>query len=228
MKNWFRPGRPGVALLVGGLALAGCGSVTDPEYTADDLPRFPATMLEALPIAQAAAEREGEGVRPTTFGGGFFVTDERGVARELSYRFRVFVDGQQRNVEVDLFEGLPRVRVTDPIGVIPVVPVEAIQDSDALVRKAIGEGILAGVTIPEFFAPYLAGRAAWPEPEAGSTDVPTEFASRVDFLELRRNDDTGDDIWWSTARFYFEPFTGEFLGSIVPDQPQVWSEQPTH
>jgi hypothetical protein len=54
----------------------------------------------------------------------------------------------------------------------------------------------------------------WPEPRPPTS--PDSVAWRVDFLEEDVFEQTRVSVYWSTARFYVQPLTGEMLGHVVP------------
>jgi hypothetical protein len=79
-----------------------------------------------------------------------------------------------------------------------------------------------GTVIPdaENYAARLLSIPVWPEP--GPSSTPHTIAWRVDFLVQLPNAQ-GAPVWFSVARFYVEPWDGQFLGSpIVPQNPELY------
>jgi hypothetical protein len=120
---------------------------------------------------------------------------------------------------VHLIHSLPWTLDT-PVSEPPPVLVPGLLDSDDVIGVCLD---LAGQlnaavpgTIPAatHFAARLSGTRVWPEPIAGG--VPTDVAWRVDFLELdERSPSDSTPVWWSLARFYIQPGSGQFLGPPI-------------
>jgi hypothetical protein len=124
---------------------------------------------------------------------------------------------------VNLIGGIPWTSETIVQSIDPVfVGFNQFLDSDAAVAEALqraDELNLAhptgdSIPIPDIFAARLASVAAWPEPRPN--DAPDSIAWRVDFLEEDLFESTRSPVYWSTARFYVQPRTGEVLGHVVP------------
>ncbi len=196
-------------------ALSGCGSDSPLEYGADAL-ILPATLGEALPLALSEARAEEEGAYVTRLGGGFTVMDEGGRGPNHTFIFHARAGrGVLRRITVHLFHGSPWVDVvTVPEAPAPFDSTELVLDSDDVVERAIQLAPQHGIALTPAFAARLSAVPVWPEPE-NATDVSTNVAWRVDFLVLQPLGNTS--VYFSAARFYFDPTDAELLGP--PEEP---------
>jgi hypothetical protein len=213
----------GLALLAAG---AGCSSDSPAGLTDDAMP-LPATLFEAMTLAQAEARRWSENAQVARIGGGFTVMDAEGRARDHTFVWFAR-DGQiRRRLDQHLFSGVPwqiDQRVSEPD---PPLDLSLYLDSDVMVPAAINvaeeinaQAMTDSIPITESFSARLSSRPAWPEPVGGvSAD---SVAWRVDFLELAPSPTNGTLVWWSTARFYFDPRTGELYEAVVPNQRELY------
>jgi hypothetical protein len=213
-------GRRALALgaACGALALGGC-SDTPFEYS-DDAMRLPSTLKDALPLATSAARARAPGAFVTRMGGGFTVMDDRGRASDHSFVFHAREGQAKIKITVHLIHGSPWVQ--DEI--VPDIPRPFADstlalDSDGVVERAVQLAPSHGVDVPERFAARLSTTPSWPEPH-DVTQTGDVIAWRVDFLVLQPIG--GSTVYFSAARFYFDPVTGEELGVVVPPQPELY------
>jgi hypothetical protein len=214
--------RRGAALALLALAALPACSENEFEYSGEAM-ILPATLFEGLPLADATAREWAENAHVVRLGGGFTVMDSLGRARNHTYHYNARIGFSSRKLTVNVIGGIPWTAETfvqsiDP----PFVGFEHFLDSDAAVAEALrrADELNAGhptgdsIPIPEIFAARLASVAVWPEPRP--PESPDSVAWRIDFLEEDIFDPTGVPVYWSTARFYVQPRTGEMLGSVVP------------
>jgi hypothetical protein len=206
---------PRFAALVVSLVLVGCGS-DDPIEYGDDALLLPATLGEALPLATSEARAREEGAYLTRLGGGFTVLDEGGQGANHTFVFHTRATrGVLRRITVHLFHGSPWVDVvTVPEAPPPFDAAELSLDSDAVVERAIQLAPIYAVALAPAYSARLSTVPSWPEPES-VTDVGTDVAWRVDFLVLQPIGNT--TVYFSSARFYFDPESGDLLGP--PEHP---------
>jgi hypothetical protein len=209
------------ALLAGVLlALQGCASDAPFEYGEDAL-LLPATLGDALPLAEAQARAEYPNAYLTRMGGGFTVEDEQGRSHNHSFIFHARVGPSRYQIDVHLIHGSPWVQTrteTDPPP--PFAEADLVLDSDGVVTRAIQLAPLNGVPLTGVYSARLSTTPAWPEPE-NVNDPGDRIAWRVDFLVLQPSGAT--TVYFSTARFYFDPRTGDLLGSpVVPSDPELY------
>lgn len=213
--------------------VAGC-SQKELEYSESAL-LLPGTLFDGLTLADAVARDWSENAHLVRLGGEFAVMNERGEARNHSYVYDArFGPATTRRLTVHLVAGMPWSQDT-PVATIdpPFVDFPSLLDSDAVVgaaldwARAINADHPDSIPIPEIFAASLASVATWPERRSGSP--PESVAWRVDFVEEDiYSPPSGPDVlvYWSLARFYFQPATGDTLGHVVP--PGGREIYPTH
>lgn len=218
--------RPLLATLLA-LALAGCGEDT-PFEVGDDALVLPSTLQEALPLATARARAVADGAYLTRMGGGFSVMDATGRGSSQSFLFHARVGPQSyRRITVHLVHGSPWVQdavVAAPDVPGPFDPQELVLDSDGVVQRTVQ--LLPGypaVAPAEAFSARLSSVPAWPEPSSVG-QIGTAVAWRVDVLVLQEIPGSeGPPVYFSAARFYFDPETAELLGDpVIPEQPELY------
>jgi hypothetical protein len=214
-----------VRALAIGVALTGASGClsTDPsaQYSRGAI-ILPATLLEAYSLAEELALDWSPNAFVTSLGGGFTVMDETGGARNHSFVFHARDRFTHRRLTVHLFGGSPWM-IDAAVGPPPArfVDFEEMIDSDVAVAAAINLAELANsvtpdsISVPEEFAARLLSTSVWPEAAPGDQVAANTVAWRVDFLELDVLEQTEVPVYWSTARFYFDPYTGELLGEPV-------------
>jgi hypothetical protein len=156
-------------------------------------------------------------------GGGFTVMNSLGEARNHTYHYNARIGFSMRKLTVDLIGGIPWTVESTVTSLDPqFVGFAQFMDSDAAVAAALrrADELNAAhptgdsIPIPDIFAARLASVKVWPEPRPPAT--PDSVAWRIDFLEEDIFDPTQVPVYWSTARFYVQPRTGEMMGHVVP------------
>jgi hypothetical protein len=211
LRSWIAP------LLA--LAVTGCGSDTPFSYSEDAL-ALPGTIFDALPLATAQARAESPGAYVARMGGGFTVMDDQGRAWNHSFLFYAHEGRILRKITVHLIHGSPWVMAeTVPEVPRPFADSTLALDSDSVVKRAVQLAPSHGLTLPSHYAARLSTVPAWPEPQDASQtgDV---IAWRVDFLTLQPI--SGSTVYFSAARFYFDPVTGEELGVVISNPPELY------
>ncbi len=202
-----------IALAVG-LLLGGCAEETPLEYGHDAL-LLPATLQDALPLALAQARQVAPGAYVTRLGGGFSVMDAAGRGSSHSFVFHARVAPQTfRRITVHLVHGSPWVSdvpVPPPDAPAPFEPEELVLDSDSVVERTVQLAPSYGVLPADAYAARLSAVPAYPEPPGAAASL---VAWRVDVLVLREAGD-GPPVYFSAARFYFDPGTAELLDDPV-------------
>jgi hypothetical protein len=217
----------------------GCG---DEFSTSENALLLPASLLEAYSVALAVANDWADDIFVRTpggggynfvqsAGGGYAVMDAQGRSHNHSFQFHsVQMD---RRLTVHLFEGIPWTQdVGDAIPPPPIfvnfVPYEQLLDSDVIVPAAIERAAAINTQFPDSipsatdYAARLLSIPTWPEPE-NVTDEPDSVAWRVDFLIQQEYTGAGGVTYFSNARFYIHPITGQHLGApVVPDVPELY------
>jgi hypothetical protein len=208
---------PAVAALLGGA----CASETPVEYGSDPI-LLPATLGDALPLAEDLARDLAERPYVTRLGGGLAVMDSEGRAWNHSFVFHAR-EGPSilRKITVHLVHGIPWVDVVTVSDAPPPFPPALLGlDSDGVVARAIQLAPQYGLDLPAAYAARLSVVPAWPEPETVD-DQAEEVAWRVDFLKLTPIE--GTSVWFSTARFYFDPVTAEpFDDPVIPEAAELY------
>lgn len=205
--------------LTAALCTAGCGD--DPASYSNDALLLPATVTEAYRFADALAHEWSPSAFVTSMGGSFAVMDSLGRARNHSFVFHAR-DGQiYRRLTIHLIEGTPWMQdMIVPEPPPPFVQVESLIDSDVAIGLALNLAQLVNeahpdsIPIPVEFAARLQSVPVYPEPGT-DPDPNTEVAWRVDFLELDVLESSNSLVYWSTARFYFDPYSGTLFGQPV-------------
>jgi hypothetical protein len=208
-------------------AAAGC-SDGNPASFSDTAVRLPATLKEALPLADTIAREWNPNAFVAALGGGFTVGDEEGRSRNHSFVYYArFGPTSLRKLTIDFINATPWTLETI-VGSAPFpFRDRAFLDSDDVVGVCRDLADLLnqnGTVIPaaEAYAPRLLSVAVWPEP--GPQTTPDTVAWRVDFLILTEGPQ-GAPVWYSVARFYVDPWDGQFLGSpVVPVQPELYRD----
>jgi hypothetical protein len=210
-------------------AIAPLGCSSDDYTVGEDSLVLPASLLEAYPVALARARDWSSDVFVQSAGGGFSVMDEHGVGRDHSYQFHS--RRQLKNLTVHLLGGIPWTQEeSDPIPPPPLfvnfVPYVQLLDSKDVVPQAVAEAGLINAAHPDSipvvtqYAARLLSIAVWPEAEYVGDPTPNVQAWRVDFLVQQLFG--GSTTYFSAARAYIHPVTGEMLGWVVPDQPELY------
>ncbi|HET9888445.1 MAG TPA: hypothetical protein VFR10_13140, partial [bacterium] len=219
--------RAALLALVVAIALWGC---SPDDYTVgDDSLVIPASLLDAYPVALARARDWSTDVFVQSAGGGFSVMDEHGVGRDHSYQFHS--RRQLKNLTVHLLGGIPWTQEeTDPIPPPPLfvnfVPYVQLLDSKDVVPQAVQEAGRINAAHPDSipivtqYAARLLSIAVWPEAQYVGDPTPNTQAWRVDFLVQQLFG--GGTSYFSAARAYIHPVSGEMLGWVVPDQPELY------
>ena len=102
---------------------------------------------------------------------------------------------------------------------LPFEHLESFIDSDLAVAAAINQAGEANAVTPDsipvtpLFAARLSSVPAWPEPFGAV--IADSVAWRVDFLEEDIHPITQSLVYWSTARFYFQPQSASLLGEPI-------------
>ena len=208
-------------LALTGLTLASCSSDQAVSYGEEDI-LLPATLKEAMVLADRVAGEWSEGAYVTELGGGFTLMDATGRATNHSFVYHARDGAIRRVMNLHILGGIvwhdDRVNpgAPDP----PFQDLDSIADSDAAVAVAINlaESINAAnadsIPVTELFAAALLSRNQWPPPSIGPAE---ELAWRVDFIVLRPVPPNTVPVPFSTVRFYLEPETLEPLGDpVVP------------
>jgi hypothetical protein len=205
------------------IAVAPCGSGCgdDPASYSSDALLLPATVTDAYRFADALAREWAQNAFVTSMGGTFAVMDSLGRARNHSFVFHARDGAIHRRLSLHLIDGTPWMNdVIVPEPPPRFVQVESLVDSDAVIGLAINLAQLANeakpdsIPVPVEFAARLLSVPVFPEPGT-DPDPNTEVAWRVDFLELDVLESSNSLVYWSTARFYFEPYAGTLLGEPV-------------
>lgn len=231
--------RTAAAVFATALAVSACG---DDFKVADDSLVLPASLGDAYPVALSVAKEWADDVivdasDGSTFefvqgaGGGFTVMDEKGLAQNHSFQFHS--RRKLMNLKVDLFGGIPWTQeavdaVPPPPIIVNLVPYNLLLDSDVVVPAAIDWAQAANTvradSIPAAtdYAARLLSTPVWPE--QAYVGAPADSAAwRVDFLVSQPFGGAGGVTYFSAARFYFHPRTGQRLGKpVVPAQPEVY------
>lgn len=204
------------ALLAPAIAclLAGCAAETPLEYGRDAL-LLPATLQETLPLARARAQEVASGAYVTRLGGGFSVMDATGRGPSHTFVFHARVAPQTfRRITVHVIHGSPwvdDVPVSPADAPAPFDEAELTLDSDGVVERTVQLAPSYGVAPGDAYAARLSAVPSFPEPPGGVGDV---VAWRVDVLVLLPSGD-GPPVYFSAARFYFDPETAELLDDPV-------------
>jgi hypothetical protein len=230
--------RPGFALLAA-FAFSGCG---EDFSVSDDAVPMPGTLQEAFPLAlRVASDWSDDGIVDasdgSTFafiqsaGGGFTVMDANGRARNHSFQFHS--RRKLKNLTVHLFGGIPWTQeVTDPVPPPPIFvalrPFSELLDSDVVVPAAIEQAASLNALHPDSipaatdYAARMLSIPVWPEQEFVGQETDS-LAWRVDFLVVAPFGGSGTTTYFSVARFYSHPISGQFLGDpVVPPEPEVY------
>jgi hypothetical protein len=204
------------------LALAAAAGCSEPGHEfLDDRMVLPATLFDALELTDQLARDWSENAYVTELGGGFTVMNAAGEARNHSFEYFTREGFTTRRLTVHLIGGAPW--MLDSPAAFPDPPfdrLEDIVDSDVVVVAAINWAEQANsvtpdsIPVPELFAARLSSLVVWPEPIPGGAS-PDSIAWRVDFLEEDFLPESGSLVYWSTARFYFQPTSGDSLGEPV-------------
>lgn len=227
----FSPGiRPSVfaATLVG--LLFGACSQDDYQFDSDTV-HWPASIREAYPVARGVAQDWAPDVFIQSVGGGFGVMDADGRAQNHSFQFHS--RRKLQNLKVHLFAGIPWTQAETDVVTPPPIAVNFVLfenltvDSDDVVPQSIDWAFEVNQAHPDSipggtdYSARLLSIPAWPErplPQVGDS-----LAWRVDFLIEDTFSGAGGRTYFSVARFYFHPRTGERLGHpVVPVQPEVY------
>jgi hypothetical protein len=219
--------RTALPLLAVTVAALGCSS--DDYTVGDDSLVLPGSLLDAYPVALARAREWSNDVFVQSAGGGFSVMDEHGVGIDHSYQFHS--RRQLKNLTVHLLGGIPWTQEeSDPIPPPPIfvnfVPYVQLLDSDDVVPQAVEEAARINAAHPDSipaatqYAARLLSIAVWPEAEYVGDPTPDTQAWRVDFLLAQLFG--GGTTYFSAARAYIHPVTGEMLGWVVPAQPELY------
>ncbi|MCA9753114.1 MAG: hypothetical protein KC591_13045 [Gemmatimonadetes bacterium] len=220
--------RPAVLAALLACAL-GAGACSDgpPTALSDDAIELPATLLEAKRLADRQAADWSPTAQLLWIGGGFTVLDADGRGRNHTFFYYARFGLMHRRLDMHLFSAAPWAfdRPTSPPAAL--LDLTDVVDTDVVVPAAIAyaESINVAhpdsIPIPESFAARLSAEPAWPEPQNVS-DPADSVAWRVDFLVEQVHPSSGARVWYSTARFYFQPRTAALFGTVVPDQPQLY------
>ena len=215
--------------LAAAAALAmGCAS--DDYTVGDDALVLPGSLLDAYPVALATAREWSDDVFVLSAGGGFAVMNEHGLGRDHSYLFHS--RRQLRTLTVHLMGGIPWTQeISDPIPPGPpifvdFIPYVQLLDSDDVVPQAVDEAARINAAHPDSipaateYAARLLSIPVWPEAEFVGDTTPDTQAWRVDFLVLQPFG--GSTTYFSAARFYIHPVSGNMLGWVVPAQPELY------
>ncbi len=198
------------AVLASGLT-GGCAD-SGVEYSENAF-LLPATLEDALPLAEALAREWNERAYLYGLGGGYTVTDTTGRGRTLSYRF--YSTQMHRRLNVHLFAGTPWLEDEyhwPPPTQMSAVPREV--DSEEAVRVAVDVAEELHLDVPSLLCPKLLSYPVWPEVIGGTSQVTDSVAWRVDFIEKRYFPGYEDSVAWSIARVYVHVVSGDTLGVI--------------
>ena len=218
LPGWLRAG-----VLAAPLVAAACSSDAPYELGADTV-SFPATALDAYRVAATFAKDWSPNAYPARLGGDFTVFEADGTSRNHSFLFYARDGFTLRELTVHLFSGAPYTfdrTVTDAPGAFP--DFESLIDSDVAIALAVNvveawnlDDRNPPVEITRNFAARIGSWPVWPLKSA-ENPVPEDIAWRVDFLipvEVE-NETPKRDEWWSVARVYLDPESGEALGDPV-------------
>ena len=197
-------------VLVGGLS-GGCAD-SGVEYSESAF-LLPASLEEALPLAEALAREWNERAYLYCLGGGYTVTDTTGRGRTLSSRF--YSTQMHRRLNVHLFAGTPWLE--DEYHWPPPTPMSAVPaqvSSDEAVQVAVAVAEELRLDVPSTLCPKLLSYPVWPEVIGGTSQVTDSVAWRVDFIEKRYFPGYEDSVAWSIARVYVHVVSGDTLGVI--------------
>ncbi len=208
------------------MLVAGCSSDT-PWEVEDEAVSLPATVLSAYRLAEDIALEWSERAYPTRLGGDFAVLGPEGTSRNHSFEFHARESYVSRRLTVQLLSGAPYLNekiVQTPDLPVPFADFDDILDSEIAIAFAINVAEAwnldhpdDAIVIPGHFAARLKSRAVWPLAGPGD-DAPDRRAWRIDFLEEAANVDSTSLVWWSLARIYLDPVTGEALGApLIPE-----------
>lgn len=199
-------------------ALAGC-SDDNPATFSEGAVLLPATLKEALPLADAVAREWNEQAFLAGLGGGLTVADGEGRSRNHSFVYYArFGPTSLRKLTIDFVNAVPWTRDT-PVAAPPMpfrdrdfLDSDDVVDACRALAASLNEN---GTVIPaaQSYAARLLSIPVWPEP--GPQSTPNTIAWRVDFLVLKE----GPLVWLSVARFYVDPWTGQFLGQPIVANP---------
>lgn len=193
--------------------VAGCDGGNPASFSPDALV-LPASLKEALPLADAIARKWNPDAYLAGLGGDYSVADSTGRSVNQSFVYYArFGPYTVRKLTVELINGAPWTQ-DDIVGTPPrPFPDRDFIDSDEAIRLSIQLAEQKFVPTAQAYAARLLCIPVYPEP--GCAQMPTALAWRVDFLEL---DDgpQGTPVWWSLARFYLDPWpdsagTAQFL-----------------
>ena len=209
-------------------AAAGACSDDNPATFTDRAIILPATLKEALPLADTIALEWNDGAYLGGMGGGFTVGDEEGRSRNHSFVYYArFGPTSLRKLTIDFINATPWTLETN-VGSAPFpFPDRDFLDSDEVVGISRDQADMLnqnGQVIPDAtdYAARLLSIPVWPEP--GPQSQPVDLAWRVDFLILT-DGPQGTPVWYSVARFYVDPWTGQFRGQpVVPVQPELYRD----
>lgn len=215
------------ALAIAVLGTSG-GCSDSPTSFSDDAILLPATLSEALQLADQIAGEWSENAQLARIGGGFTVMNAEGRARNHTFVYFARDGRIRRKLDLHLISGVPwqfDQIVSEPD---PPLDLTGLSGSDVVIPAAINfaelvnEAFPDSIPIPENFSARLSSRPVWPEP--GGTDDPTNVAWRVDFLVSQVNPASGAIVWYSSARFYYRPESQELelLGTAIPNQPELY------
>jgi hypothetical protein len=209
---------------------AGAAACSDenPATFSDGAVILPATLKEALALADTIALDWNDGAYLAGLGGGFTVGDEEGRSRNHSFVYYArFGPTSLRKLTIDFINATPWTLET-VVGSAPFpFPDRDFLDSDEVVGVCVDLAEMLnqnGQVIPDAtnYAARLLSIPVWPEP--GPQSSPSEIAWRVDFLVLT-NGPQDTPVWYSVARMYVDPWNGQFLGqAVVPVQPELYRD----
>ena len=209
-----------VACVAAAWLCAGCGADTPLEYS-DDALILPATLQEALPLAQAQARAVSKDAYLTRMGGGYTVMDSTGRSANQTFVFHARVGpSSARRITVHLIHGSPWVYdLSIPSADLPprFHDADLVLDSDGVVERV--RQLAGGYVIrpAEAYAARLSVIPSWPEPTSVGQSA-DRVAWRVDVLVLQSVSADGPPVYFSAARFYFDPGTADLLGDpVIPE-----------
>jgi hypothetical protein len=202
-------------------ALAGGGCADSGVEVAPEGFVLPATLEEALPLAEAVAHDWDGDAYVFCLGGGYTFTDTTGRSRNHSYRF--YSRRLERRLDVHLFEGTPWGE--DESKWPPPTPLSAVDvqvTSDEAVRVAVATAADLRLDVSDDLSARLFSFPVWPENFSGLDGATDSVAWRIDFLEMRWFPGMEDTVAYSQARIYVHVETGDTLGIEVSDPPIVY------
>jgi hypothetical protein len=218
-RRWFVRAALGAALVAAGACSSSDSGVT---YGENDL-LLPATLKEALVLADRVAKEWADNAYVTELGGGFTIMDANGRSENHTFVYHARVGAIRRFMNLHMIGGI--VWHDDQITGFPEQPfadLDSFADSDAAVAFAINlaEDINAAtadsIPVTEKFAAALLSRPQWPPAGSGIGGNP-ELAWRVDFLVFQAVANSSTPVPFSTVRFYLDPVTLAPLGDpVVP------------